>query len=137
MTSTIAQWDMFEASFVGPSEGNPFVEVMLEAMFQQHERRVRVPGFYDGEGIYRVRFMPDNPGEWSFVTKSNVAELDGQGGALSVTAPREGQHGPVRVANKFHFAHADGTPYLPFGTTCYAWTHQPLEMQAQTLETVA
>lgn len=136
MTSTIAQWDMFEASFTGPSEGNPFVEVTLEATFQQHERRVRVPGFYDGEGIYKVRFMPDNPGEWRFVSKSNVAELDGQSGALRVTGPREGQHGPVRVVNTFHFAHADGTPYLPFGTTCYAWTHQPLEMQAQTLETL-
>jgi hypothetical protein len=45
-------------------------------------------------------------------------------------------HGPVRVRNQFHFAHADGTPFLPFGTTCYAWAHQPLPMQAQTLQTL-
>ena len=42
----------------------------------------------------------------------------------------------MRVANQFHFAHADGTPYFPFGTTCYAWTHQPLALQDQTLETL-
>ena len=137
MTTTVAQWEMFEASFTGPSAGNPFVDVQLEAVFQQHERRVRVPGFYDGEGTYKVRFMPDNPGDWRFVTASNVAALDGQGGAFVVTAPLAGRHGPVRVANTFHFAHADGTPYVPFGTTCYAWTHQPLDMQAQTLETLA
>ena len=41
------------------------------------------------------------------------------GGTVEVTGPRAGNHGPVQVANRFHFAHADGTPYVPFGTTCY------------------
>ena len=52
------------------------------------------------------------------------------------SAPPAGNHGPVRVRNQFHFAHADGTPYFPFGTTCYAWTHQPLDMQEQTSTTL-
>jgi hypothetical protein len=136
MSQTIAQWDMFEASFAGPSQGNPFLQVTLEAVFQQHGRQVRVPGFYDGDGTYRVRFMPDNPGSWSFTTRSNVPTLDGKSGEFEVIAPRRGVHGPVQVANRFHFAHADGTPFLPFGTTCYAWTHQPLEQQAITLHTL-
>jgi hypothetical protein len=136
MTKTTTQWDMFEASFAGPSAGNPFVEVTLEAQFHQHGRVVLVPGFYDGEGVYKIRFMPDNPGSWSFVTKSNVADLDGLTGNFEVTGPRAGNHGPVQVANRFHFTHADGTPFLSFGTTCYAWTHQPLSEQAKTLETL-
>ncbi|WP_167620399.1 hypothetical protein [Plantibacter flavus] len=41
-------------------------------------------------------------------------------------------HGPVRV-DGFHFAHADGTRHRPLGTTAYAWTHQPEELQEQTL----
>jgi hypothetical protein len=134
--TTTAQWDVLEASFSGPSGGNPFLDVTLEAFFQQNSRVVRVPGFYDGEGIFRVRFMPDNEGEWTFSTKSNAAELDGKSGSFTATAPRSGVHGPVRVANKFHFAYADGTPFLSFGTTCYAWTHQPLSEQAKTLETL-
>lgn len=135
--TTIAQWDMFEASFEGPAEGNPFVEVSLEAVVSQHGRKVQVPGFYDGDGMYRFRFMPDNPGNWSYVTASNVAALDGQSGSFSVTSPRPGNHGPVQVANRFHFAHADGTPFLSFGTTCYAWSHQPLGEQDKTLATLA
>ncbi|MCR6635646.1 DUF5060 domain-containing protein [Devosia sp.] len=134
--TTTAQWDVFEASFSGPPGGNPFLDVTLEAFFQQKSRVVRVPGFYDGEGIFRVRFMPDNEGEWTFSTKSNAAELDGKTGGFTATAPRSGVHGPVRVTNKFHFAYADGTPFLSFGTTCYAWTHQPLSEQAKTLETL-
>ena len=126
MTASVAIYDFFEASFSGPSTGNPFLEVSFDAVFSQHSREVRVPGFYDGEGTYRVRFMPDTPGEWTFKTRSKTAALDGSTGTFTAVAPRQGMHGPVAVANKFHFAHADGTPYFPFGTTCYAWTHQPL-----------
>lgn len=54
-------------------------------------------------------------------------------GSFTVTAPTEGNHGPVRVVNQFHFAYEDATPYYPVGTTCYAWAHQPEEVHRQTL----
>ncbi len=134
--SQVAVWDFFEANFSGPSDGNPFIDVTLEAVFTQNAREVRVPGFYDGDGIYRVRFMPDAVGEWSFSTKASVPELNGKTGGFQAVAARAGVHGPVRVANQHHFAYADGRPYLSFGTTCYAWTHQPLDLQAETLKTL-
>lgn len=134
--STIERWGLFEAEFAGPSGGNPYLDVQFDAVFKVKEREVRVPGFYDGDGIYRLRFMPETEGDWTFETRSQTPELDGQTGAFSCTAPSKGNHGPVRVRNQFHFAYADGTPFLSFGTTCYAWTHQPLEMQAQTLATL-
>ncbi len=134
--ASVEKWGVFEAAFNGPSGGNPYLDVAFDAVFSQHSREVRVPGFYDGDGTYRVRFMPDNEGEWSFRTRSKTTELDGKTGSFVATAPSSGNHGPVHVRNKFHFAYADGKPFLSFGTTCYAWTHQPLEMQAQTLETL-
>ncbi|WP_337270545.1 DUF5060 domain-containing protein [Oryzifoliimicrobium ureilyticus] len=133
---TVEKWGMFEASFQGPSTGNPFLEIAFDAIFKQKSREVRVPGFYDGDGIYKIRFMPDEEGEWRFITRSEQAELDGQTGQLTVGPATKNNHGPVKVRNQFHFGYADGSPYLPFGTTCYAWTHQPLAMQAQTLETL-
>lgn len=136
MSQNIPQWDVFEASFEGPALPNPFVDATLDAVFFYGNREVRMPAFYDGGEIWRVRFMPDTQGAWSFRTVSNVPQLDGRAGSFVCTAPRNGMHGPVHVRNQFHFAHADGTPYLPFGTTCYAWIHQPLEMQAQTLDTL-
>jgi hypothetical protein len=135
--SRVAKWDVFEASFEGPSAGNPYLDVTFEATFSFGSRQVKVPGFYDGDGVYRVRFMPDTEGPWTFTTSSNARDLDGKSGEFSCVSARPGQRGPVRVRNRFHFAYADGTPYFPFGTTCYAWTHQPLEMQAQTLQTLA
>ena len=132
----IPRWDMFEATFQGPSDGNPFLDVEFEVVFLVGSEEVRVPGFYDGDGTYKVRFMPEAEGEWSFRTVSNQAALDGKTGRFTCGPARPGIHGPVRVRNQFHFAHADGTRYFPFGTTCYAWTHQGDALEEQTLATL-
>jgi hypothetical protein len=41
------------------------------------------------------------------------------------------------VANTFHFAYADGTPYKQIGTTCYAWINQPDARCDRTVKTLA
>ncbi|MCA1686621.1 MAG: DUF5060 domain-containing protein, partial [Planctomycetia bacterium] len=132
----VEQWGVFDVALNGPKAGNPFVEVELAARFSKGDRSLTVPGFYDGEGVYRVRFMPDRQGEWCYETSSNRPELDGKTGRVDVTRPSPANHGPVRVRSTFHFAHADGTPYFPIGTTCYAWTHQGDSLEEQTLDTL-
>ena len=136
MTS-VAKWEIFEIVLGGPATGNPFIDVRLSAEFTLGKRTLKVPGFYDGDGIYRIRFMPDEVGDWRYRTHSNVAELDGKAGGFAATPAASDRHGPVRVRDQFHFAHADGAAFFPFGTTCYAWTHQPLATQAETLATLA
>lgn len=131
--ATVERWGVFELALVGPSGGNPYVDVTLSARFSQGERVCEPEGFYDGDGVYRVRFMPDALGEWRYTTRSNAPALDGHSGRLVCGAPSPGNHGPVGVRAVFHFAYADGTPYFPFGTTCYAWTHQGDALEEQTL----
>lgn len=133
---SVEQWGIFEVALHGPSDGNPFVDVEVTARFSHKHRSVEVAGFYDGEGLYRIRFMPDVPGHWSYATQSNWAALDGVTAEFDCFAASEGNHGPVRVANTFHFAYADGTPYKQIGTTCYAWTHQGDALEEQTLATL-
>jgi hypothetical protein len=131
------QWGILEVELQGPDSGNPFVDVQLTATFEQGDDKQTVTGFYDGGGTYRVRFMPDKPGHWTYTTQSNVADLNGKTGEFDVAPPSKGNHGPVGVRNMFHFAYADGTPYKSLGTTCYAWIHQGDELEEQTLETLA
>ncbi len=130
----IEQYGRFEARLGGPSGGNPFTDVELAAVFIHGHRHVRVRGFYDGRGEYAVRFMPDSPGEWTWRTTSNAKELDGRTGTFEV-APAA-HHGPVQ-ANRFGFAYADGAPYVPVGTTAYAWVHQPQEVRDRTIATLS
>jgi len=131
------QWGLLEVSLPGPTEGNPFTDVKLSATFEANGEKLVANGFYDGDGVYRVRFMPSQAGRWTYVTHSNASALDGKTGHFEVAAASKGNHGPVVVHNTYHFAHADGAPYKPLGTTCYAWTSQSPELEEQTLRTLA
>lgn len=115
------QWGLYEIALKGPSTGNPFRDVTLSAQFTHDHRTLDVRGFYDGDGTFRIRFMPDTPGVWTWKTTSSAPELNNRTGRLTCTPPKPGNHGPVTTAHQFHFEHADGTPYFPFGTTTYAF----------------
>ncbi len=135
--STVEQWGIFEISLQGPTNGNPFVNVNLSARFTHNANSVEAAGFYDSDGVYRIRFMPEQQGQWRYKTKSNRRELDGKTGEFTVTPPSAGNHGPVRVTNTYHFAYADGTPYRPIGTTTYNWWHMADSLEDETLATLA
>ena len=79
MAVDVEKWGLFEATLSGPKDGNPFVDVTFDVDFAHSARTVPAPGFYDGDGVYRVRFLPDTEGEWTFRTRSNARELDGLG----------------------------------------------------------
>ena len=137
MTKQVEKWDYFELELKAAAFGNPFLDVTVEADFIHNHRTVRVAGFFDGGDAYKIRFMPDREGSWRFVTHSNVSALDDQRGSFECIPPKEGNHGPVRVIDHSHFAYADGSPYHPIGTTCYAWNLQGDELEEQTLADIA
>jgi hypothetical protein len=98
----VERWGIFEISLEGPQDGNPFLDVEFGAQFRHRNRIIGVDGFYDGGSSYRVRFMPDTAGSWTYVTKSNRDELDGESGRFMCVKPSPENHGPVRVRNTYH-----------------------------------
>jgi hypothetical protein len=131
------RWGVHELAFNGPSAGNPFDDVRLSATFESGGKTIAVPGFYDGEGVYRVRFSPPETGRWTWRSSSNARAMDGQAGGFDCIAPAKANHGPVRVTRDgYHFAYADGTPFRQIGTTCYAWALQSDAKCAETIETL-
>ena len=131
----IERWSVFEISCEGYSDKNPFVDYAIKAVFNSKNQTVSVDGFYDGDGIYKVRFMPSFVEEYSFSVSGSFSEQIFLG-KFQVLEASENNHGPVRVANKYHFAYEDGTPYYSVGTTCYVWTHQEESLQEKTLESL-
>jgi hypothetical protein len=129
------RWGVVELELRGPSHGNPFVDVDVWATFTSGGREVRCGGFYDGDGVYRIRMLAEHEGTWHFVTGSTARSLDAIEGDVVVVGPVANEHGPVRV-DGFHFRYADGTRHRPWGTTAYAWTHQPARLQERTLATL-
>ncbi|MCX8035904.1 MAG: DUF5060 domain-containing protein [Candidatus Sumerlaeia bacterium] len=133
----VERWGVFELTLAGPSAGHPYLDVQWFATFSQADCRITVPGFWDGSGTYKVRFSPPTTGQWRYETQSSIPELNGKNGVFTATAPTGNNHGPVEIFDTFYLRYADGTVYHQFGTTCYAWVHQPRDLQEQTLKTLA
>lgn len=129
----VERWDILEVTLKGPEDGNPFVDQWVKGVFRGKNETVETMGFYDGQGVYKVRFMPSFQGEYTYETSGSFPEA-ATSGTFTVTPAKEGNHGPVRVANTYHFAYEDGTPYYSVGTTCYVWPHQPEAVRQKTLE---
>lgn len=135
--AAIEKWNRFEAVFEGPSSGNPYTDITFAAAFSNGKTTVKVNGFYDGSGKYKIRFMPSEAGVWKYVTSSNNKQLSNRRGQFTTVAPTGNNHGPVAVYNTYDFRYADGKMYYPFGTTVYALTHQGKELEEQTMKTLA
>lgn len=136
-TPKVEEWQRYEASFNGPQTGNPFTDVWLKADFTSltSGKKVSVNGFYDGNGIYKVRFMPPERGDWQFVTHSNASELDGKRGSVLATPSLKSHFGMVRTVGK-EFRYQDNSLFFPVGTTAYAWIHMPENIQHETLSSL-
>ena len=85
--NTVPQWGIYEIELKGPTNGNPFLDVSLSAVFNNGLKSVEAAGFYDGDGIYRIRFMPDTQGRWQYETKANRWELTNKTGEFTVAPP--------------------------------------------------
>ncbi len=132
----VERWDVFELVLQGPVEGSPFFDIQLSAEFTLGEEKVKVPGFYDGDGIYRIRFSPAKEGKWTYRTTSNDASLNEQSGSFDCISPSHDNHGPLSVVNTFYLQYADGTPFYAVGTTAYQWTSVKQSIQEKTVETL-
>lgn len=132
----IEKWDVFEVAVSGKKEGNPFMDYNIQGIFQKDGRTIAVDGFYDGEGIYKVRFMPSEEGCYTYRIEGSFSENVTEGDFYVCSVSSNHNHGCVRVSNETQLAYEDGTPYISIGTTCYAWVHQEMELQEQTLQTL-
>lgn len=81
----VEKWKRLEVSYSNTSwSGNPF-DLPFTGMFISPTGRVfNHFGYYAGDDIWKINFMPDEVGEWTFRTTSTDNDLDGQAGSFSV-----------------------------------------------------
>ncbi|MBN2355874.1 DUF5060 domain-containing protein, partial [candidate division KSB1 bacterium] len=65
---SVEKWGMYELSLPGPAAGNPYVGIQFSAVFKKGDQTYEPEGFYDGTGIFKVRFMPNAEGLWTYQT---------------------------------------------------------------------
>jgi len=133
LAADASQWRVSELTFQSDRDyRDPFdFEVAgLSAEFVgPANQRFVVPGFWDGERTWRIRFTPTVPGEWVYVTRSHDAGdhgLNEQHGSLTA-GPPSGEtalrrHGGFlrSSVNGRYLTYTDGTPFFWLGDTW--WT---------------
>lgn len=125
-TTDISSYDLVELTVdVEATYENPFDqrEVTLDADFTHEDgTTLSIPGFWDGDDSWRIRFTPTEPGLWTYeITVTDVTGTsDPAGGSLDV-APSD-HPGFLRIGDQVdpgysprYFAYEDGTPWYGRG----------------------
>lgn len=132
---SVEKWDILEVTLYSHIKyENPFRQVSLWGEFKSKETCERVWGFYDGEGRWKIRFMPQETGEYAFHIFSNDPNMNEHSGSFISLPAGENNHGPVYPNKILHFSYADGTPFFVLGSTAYGWTYRPYDIRTKTLE---
>jgi len=115
----------------------PFGDVLVTATFRHESGRThQVFGFYDGDGqggqegsVWKVRFMPTEPGRWTWATAATPPDpgLHGLAGTVFAGPPAPGNRGPLtRPRAPYLFpAHADGSYTFLIGVWARPWEFEP------------
>jgi hypothetical protein len=127
---TVERWHPHEVELVDArGYADPYHDAELRAdLCSPSGVVVSVPGFWDGGSVWRLRFCPGEVGRWQWRSVCSDPGNDGLHGREGAFLCEPGvpgdnplyRHGPVTpVAGRWHFAHADGTPFFWLGDT--AW----------------
>lgn len=116
------QWQVVEvATRSGTEYANPFVDVAVWVDLSRPDGTARrIPGFYDGESTWRVRFSVDLPGRWEYRIQSYPANPDLQATGRVEVEPEPGR-GFLRSTpgRAWGFHYDSGEPVFFLGDTVY------------------
>jgi hypothetical protein len=121
-TTRIARWQPHDFAFTNQAESdNPFHAAFSAEVTGPGGAKLELPGFYDGNGTWKVRVSPTSQGQWQLVTRSSIPALDGQlVRFVCTTNPSPAAHGSVGADAQHpgHFVCEDGARFFPVGYEC-------------------
>lgn len=121
--------EIVELTFTGKRLLENWADIDLSAVFSSEGESITVKGFYDGNGKYKIRFLPKRTGHYFWKTTGVIEES----GEFNV----EPGSGKMLIrAEGHHFVDADGNTFIPVGTTVYALVHQEEALIHTTFESL-
>jgi hypothetical protein len=110
------KWQVMDLQFRVKETPPAPLEITFGATLRHNSGQLLdVPGFYNDDRTWVVRFCPSEEGEWNYTTYASLPELSGLTGAVVVLPnSNTGEHGPVSVSaiDRSKFVYRDGTPYF-------------------------
>lgn len=142
-TDQVGIWMKFEQSFTTSKDYiNPLYDVKtFQVKFTSPSGRIKnMNGFWDGDRNWKVRFIPDETGIWTWESSCSDTGNTGlhqQKGSFICTGNKSKkaiyQHGAItHPKGTYHLAHADGTPFFWAGCTAWNGTLKSTEQEWET-----
>jgi hypothetical protein len=105
---------------------DPYLGLELKVTFTRPDSSsVTVDGFYDGalegKSVFKARAYSDQVGKWTWTATSNLADLDGQRGAFSVSPSKLPGKLRKHPGDPHQFAYDNGQWFLHIGDTGYRY----------------
>jgi Protein of unknown function (DUF4038)/Domain of unknown function (DUF5060)/Putative collagen-binding domain of a collagenase len=113
----VGEWEAISAR----EYENPFLDVSVDAEFEAPSGATyAIPGFYDGDGTWRVRFSAGEPGTWRYRIRAfpDDPELTRSGAFDVVDRPTRGFLAAT-PGDAWGFRYESGEPVLLLGDTVY------------------
>lgn len=104
-----------------PIYPNPFIDVTLDVTFTAPSgKSFTLPGFYDGQDTWRVRFNPNEVGRWRYHSSSRPANAElNQEGSFEVTPNQTVGFLQATPGRAWGFHYESGEPVFILGDTTY------------------
>jgi len=118
-TLKVQRWKPYDFAFKSTAKPtNPFAVNFTASITGPDNIQMTLPGFYDGNNVWKIRFSPTKEGRWTITTHSDQPDLDKQQAQLICVKNSNGSiHGGLQIdpVNRHHFINEDGTRWFPVG----------------------
>lgn len=120
-TFTVPKWEVIDISIPAKTNFKSPFTARFGAIFQHKNGTIQeVPGFYNGNNEWIIRFSGSIEGEWTYVTFGDDKVLDNKKGKVVITKNKADNHGAIVVTKEKpqNFFYEDGTPYFLLAFEC-------------------
>lgn len=116
---SVQKWKPYDFEFKSAlAPANPFTVAFYAEINGPDGAKFTLPGFYDGNSTWKIRFSPTKEGKWTLTTHSEIADLNNRIVQLYCERNKnKAIHGSIQLdsVNTQHFVFEDGTRWFPVG----------------------
>ena len=116
---SVQKWKPYDFEFkIASAPANPYTVAFSAEMNGPDGTKLTLPGFYDGNSTWKIRFSPTKEGKWTLTTHSEITDLNNRHAQLTCERNRnKAIHGSIQLdsVNTQHFIFEDGTRWFPVG----------------------
>lgn len=114
-TISAQQWNVVDIKFAVDDEPANPTDIQFTASFECDKQTLDVPGFYNGDRNFVIRFTPPTAGIWKYTTRSSVPALHNTNGLVKAEAAAKNRKGGIDIDPKAatQFRYQNGDSYFP------------------------